>query len=271
MDVFFYSTLLVLTVFFRKGCHAALLGNPQVIDMTYTFDDTTVIWPKREPFRLKDTFRGYHPNGYYYEGSYYEGYEHSGTHVDAPSHFCKDKWRMDAVPLERLMGLAVVVDVSSKTKNNADYTVTAQDFQDWEEKNGRIPDGSIVLVRTGWDQFWSDKRQYLGTDTTDTSLLHFPGIDPEGARWLVQNRGMHAVGIDTGSLSTGQSTNFSAHQILCEADIIGLESVANMDKLPTTGATVYALPLKIGEGSGGPARIIGIINNPESGGGRDEL
>ncbi|XP_066278999.1 isatin hydrolase-like isoform X4 [Branchiostoma lanceolatum] len=219
MDVFFYSILLVLTVFLREGCHAALLGNPQVIDMTYTFDDTTVNWPTNEPFRLKNIFRGYHPNGYYYEGSSYEGYEHSGTHVDAPSHFCKDKWR----------------------------------------------------IRTGWGQYWSDKRQFLGTDTTDSSMLHFPGLDPEGARWLVQNRGMHAVGIDTGSLSTGQSTNFSAHQILCEADIIGLESVANMDKLPTTGATVYALPLKIGEGSGGPARIIGIINNPESGGGRDEL
>ncbi|XP_035674306.1 isatin hydrolase-like [Branchiostoma floridae] len=239
--------------------------------MTYTFDDTTVNWPTHEPFRLKNIFRGYHPNGYYYEGSSYEGYEHSGTHVDAPSHFCKDKWRMDAVPLDRLMGPAVVVDVSNKTENNADYTVTAQDFQDWEEKNGRIPDGSIVLVRTGWGQYWPDKRQFLGTDTADKSLLHFPGIDPEGARWLVQNRGMHAVGIDTGSLSSGQSTNFVAHQILCEADIIGLESVANLDKLPPTGATVYALPLKIGEGSGGPARIIGIINNPEGGGGRDEL
>ncbi|KAI8481210.1 hypothetical protein Bbelb_410730 [Branchiostoma belcheri] len=271
MSAFLYSSLLAVTIFLGECCHAALLGNPQVIDMTYTFDDTTVNWPTREPFRLKDTFRGYHEKGYYYEGSSYEGFEHSGTHVDAPSHFCKDKWRMDAVPLERLMGQAVVVDVSNKTENNADYAVTAQDFQDWEASNGRIPDGSIVLVRTGWGQYWSDKRKFLGTDTTDTSLLHFPGIDPEGARWLVQNRGMHAVGIDTGSLSPGQSHTFSAHQVLCEADIIGLECVANMDKLPTTGATVYALPLKIGEGSGGPARVIAIINNPASGSGKDEL
>ncbi|CAH1259281.1 Hypp2225 [Branchiostoma lanceolatum] len=77
--------------------------------------------------------------------------------------------------------------------------------------------------------------------------------------------------LDTGSLSTGQSTNFSAHQILCKADIIGSASVANIDQLPNPGATVYALPLKIGEGSGGLARIIGIINTRESGGGRDEL
>eukprot|EP00058_Branchiostoma_floridae_P015595 XP_002601083.1 hypothetical protein BRAFLDRAFT_75518 [Branchiostoma floridae] len=249
MKVILYSTLVVLAVILRDVCRAALLGNPQVIDMTYTLDDTTVNWPKRKPFRLTDTYRGYHSKGFWYESSSYEGFEHSGTHVDAPAHFCKDKWRMDAVPLDRLMGPAVVLDVSNKTKNNADYTVTAQDFQDWEEKNGRIPDGAIVLVRTGWGQYWPNKHQFLGTDTTDTSLLHFPGIDPEGARWL----------------------NFIAHQILCEADIIGLENVANMDKLPPTGATVYALPLKIGEGSGGPARIIGIINNPEGGGGRDEL
>ncbi|CAH1267351.1 Hypp3729 [Branchiostoma lanceolatum] len=240
---------------------AVLPGNPQVIDMTYTFDGTTIYWPTSKSFRLTNVFRNYSAVGFWYEASEMEAAEHGGTHLDAPAHFSRNKWRADDIPVERLMGPAVVVDVSVKTTGNADYMVTAQDLQDWENTHGRIPDGCLLFVNTGWGKHWSNKQQYLGTDTKNTSLLHFPGIHPDGARWLVQNRGMHAVGIDTASLDYGQSTNFDVHQTLFGSNIPGFENVANLDKLPTKGAIVYALPMKIGDGSGGPVRMVGILGN----------
>ncbi|KAI8508801.1 hypothetical protein Bbelb_139000 [Branchiostoma belcheri] len=262
MDACRVVLMLVALSFLSTG-DAVLPGNPQVIDMTYTFDGTTIYWPTSKSFRLTNIFRNYSAGGFWYEASELEAAEHGGTHLDAPSHFSKNKWRADDIPIERLMGPAIVVDVSAKTVDvgNAEYQVTAQDFQDWENTHGRIPDGCLLFVNTGWGKYWSNKLQYLGTDTKNISLLHFPGIHPDGARWLVQNRGMHAVGIDTASIDYGQSTLFETHQTLLGGNVPGFENVANLDKLPTTGAIVYALPMKIGDGSGGPARLVAILGN----------
>ena len=121
--------------------------------------------------------------------------------------------------------------------------------------------GAIVLFLTGWGNRWPDRARYLGTTRTGAAAvpkLHFPGIAPETARWLVARR-VHAVGLDTPSLDYGQSTTFDVHQILFAADIPGLENVANLDRLPATGSFVVALPMKIGGGSGGPLRIVAWI------------
>ncbi|XP_035682637.1 uncharacterized protein LOC118420038 [Branchiostoma floridae] len=251
--------VMLVALSFLTTSDAVLPGNPKVIDMTYTFDDTTIYWPTAKSFRLTNVFRNYTAGGYWYEAAEMEAADHGGTHLDAPAHFSRNKWRTDDIPIERLMGPAVVVDISAKTTGNAEYEVTPQDFQDWENTHGRIPDGCLLFVKTGWGKYWPDKRQYLGTDTKNTSLLHFPGIHPDGARWLVQNRGMHAVGIDTASLDYGQSTTYESHQILFGANVPGFENVAHLDQLPTKGAIVYALPMKIGDGSGGPVRMIGVL------------
>ncbi|KAI8480407.1 hypothetical protein Bbelb_418650 [Branchiostoma belcheri] len=177
--------------------------------------------------------------------------------MDAPVHFNDD------IPVERLMGPAAVVDVSPKAAADADYLVTTEDFQLWEEKHGKIPDGCLLFVKTGWGKFWPDEFLYLGTDTRNTSLLHFPGLHPDGARWLVQNRGMHAVGIDTASIDYGLSTVYEAHQALFGNNIPMFENVANLDQLPAVGSVVFALPMKIRGGSGGPARIVGFVNKQE--------
>ncbi|XP_066284006.1 isatin hydrolase-like [Branchiostoma lanceolatum] len=229
--------------------------------MSHTFDENTIYWPTAKSFKLTNVYRNYTKGGFWYEASELEAGEHGGTHMDAPAHFSKNKWRSDDIPLECLIGPAVVVDVSSKAAANANYLVTAKDFQQWEDMHGKIPDGCLLFVKTGWGKFWPNELLYLGTDTMDISSLHFPGIHPDGARWLVQNRGMNAVGIDTCSMDYGQSTKFETHRILYANNVPGLENVANLDKLPTKGATVYALPIKSGDGSGGPVRIVGIIDN----------
>ncbi|MBU1823338.1 MAG: cyclase family protein, partial [Bacteroidetes bacterium] len=131
--------------------------------------------------------------------------------------------------------------------------------QGWELANGQIADHSIVLFRTGYGSRYPDAKNYLGTDERGEAAvaqLHFPGIAPAAAEWLINNRKIKAIGIDTASIDFGQSTDFRTHQIFYGANIPGFENVANLDKLPAKGAYVVALPMKIKGGSGAPLRIV---------------
>jgi kynurenine formamidase len=200
--------------------------------------------------------------GYYYSAFQFCLAEHGGTHLDAPVHFSKGSWSVDEIPLERSIGEAVVVDVSAGAKDNPDYQISVQDIEGWEAEHGTIPDDAIVLFRTGYGKFWPNRVTYMGTDERGpeaVAKLHFPGIDPELSRWLVKNRKIKAVGLDTPSLDYGQSTKFESHQILFAENILGFENIANLEKLPATGAWVIGLPMKIKGGSGGPLRIVAMV------------
>lgn len=226
------------------------------IDLTHPFDSETIYWPTATSFQLETVHRGKTEKGYWYETYEMRASEHGGTHMDAPVHFAKGKWTTDAVPLDRLMGKACVLDVSAKTKIDRDYLIQLQDIKDWENKNGAIPPGSIFLTDTGWSKFWPDKKKYLGTDKKrDVKNLHFPGYSKEAAQYLAERK-IAAVGLDTPSLDHGQSQDFWAHRIFGENNIPGFENVAELNRLPATGAEIIALPMKIGHGSGGPLRII---------------
>ncbi|MEE9180532.1 MAG: cyclase family protein, partial [Vicinamibacteria bacterium] len=188
--------------------------------------------------------------------------EHGGTHLDAPIHFSEGNHTTDQIPLERLVGPAVVVDVSEAAASDADYLISVDDLEAWESTRGRIPTGSILLLRTGWGARWPDRESYLGTNLTGEKAvpeLHFPGIDPDAALWLVENRNIDAIGIDTASIDYGQSSLFETHRILLAENIPAFENVASLDRLPETGAFIVALPMKIGGGTGGPLRMVGVI------------
>ena len=119
-----------------------------------------------------------------------------------------------------------------------------------------------MLFRTGYGKYWPDRKHYLGTERFGPEAvaeLHFPGISKEAAQFLVDQRSLSAVGIDTPSIDFGQSTHFEAHQVLLGANIPAFENVANLDQLPATGASVIALPMKIEGGSGAPLRMVGIV------------
>ena len=188
--------------------------------------------------------------------------EHGGTHIDAPVHFAEGRNTVDRIPLEQLMGAGLVVDVSRACETNADYQVSAQDFAEWERANGEIPAGSIVIIRTGFGRRWPDRKTYMGTDERGAGAvpkLHFPGLHPDAARWLVANRSVKAVGLDTPSIDYGQSTLFESHRVLFERDIPAFENLAGLERLPAKGFHVIALPMKIKGGSGGPLRVIAVI------------
>ncbi len=253
-------------VFFLSACKQpsndlqSILSKGKWIDLTYSFSTETVYWPSvTNTFHLDTVFNGTTPGGFFYSAYSYSAPEHGGTHLDAPVHFAKGKMAADELPIEQLTGNAVVIDVSTKVSSNKDYLITVQDVEDWEKAHGAIPEGAIVLFRTGFGKYYPDPVKYLGTaekGAEGIAKLHFPGIDPGLSEWLVKNRKIKAVGLDTASVDYGQSKDFKTHQILYAANICGFENVANLDQLPETGAYVIALPMKIKGGSGAPLRMV---------------
>lgn len=234
----------------------------KIIDLTYSFDENTIFWPTAEGFKLNEGFHGVTEKGYYYSSNEFSTSEHGGTHLDAPIHFYEGKYSSDEIPLEKLIGSAVVIDVSAKCVNDRDYLIGIKDFEEWEKVNGKIAEGAIVLLKSGFGKYWPDRNKYMGTDERGEEAvvkLHFPGLSEDGAKWLVNERKINAVGIDTPSIDYGQSKYFKSHVVLCGANTPIFENVANLDQLPAKGFKVIALPIKIKGGSGGPARIIAIF------------
>jgi kynurenine formamidase len=233
-----------------------------VVDLSHSYDARTVFWPTAEPFLLKKVADGVTPQGYYYAANTFCTSEHGGTHIDSPVHFAKNGWTVDQIPIDRLIAPAVVIDVSASSAANADYQVSRADFDAWERAHGVIPAGVIVLLRTGFGARWPDAARYLGTaERGDQAVpkLHFPGLDPAAARWLVAERSIKAIGLDTASIDYGQSTLFESHRVLFEKNIPALENLTNLDKLPAAGARLVGLPMKIGGGSGGPLRVVAFL------------
>ena len=231
------------------------------IDLSHDFSAETIYWPTAEPFKLDTVSAQRTPAGFYYAANNFRAAEHGGTHLDAPIHFAEGRKTIDQLPLEQLIAPAVIIDVSAKAQADHDYQVNVDDFTAWEAQHGPIPNQTIVLLRTGYGKFWPERLQYLGTDKHGPEAvaeLHFPGLHPEAARWLVANRSINAIGLDTPSIDYGQSKLFESHQVLFERNIPAFENVANLDQLPTTGALVVALPMKIKGGSGGPLRIVAL-------------
>lgn len=233
-----------------------------VVDLTHAYDEETVFWPTAEGFRLEKDFDGITDKGYYYAANRFSTAEHGGTHIDAPVHFAAAGRAVDQIPLEQLMGSAVVVDVARQCEGNADYQITIEDLRAWEREHGQLPKDSIVLLRTGYGRRWPDREKYMGTNERGAEAvakLHFPGLHPEAARWLTVERAIKAVGLDTPSIDFGQSTLFESHRILFEKNIPAFENLANLDRLPAKNFHVVALPMKIKGGSGGPLRAVAIL------------
>lgn len=234
----------------------------QWLDLSHDFSDETIYWVTAEPFKRTTVAEGMTPGGYYYSAYNYSAAEHGGTHIDAPVHFAEGKKSVDQVGLDQLIAPAVKIDVSAKAAADRDYLITVDDIKGWEARNGPLPEWGIILFYTGFGSKWPDKKAYLGTDQKGPDAvkdLHFPGLHPDAAKWLVENRKFKAVGIDTASIDFGQSTDYKSHVALMTNNIPAFENVGNIDKLPTKGFHVFALPMKIKGGSGAPLRIAAFV------------
>ena len=242
----------------ERAAASALRG---LVDLSHPFNEQTIYWPTAERFTLTEVAEGETEGGWYYAANNFAAAEHGGTHLDAPIHFARGGDKAHEIPLRRLVGRAVTIDLSARVGDNADYLISRADLRRWERRNGRIPRRTIVLLRTGWERFWPNAEQYLGTAERGEAAvpqLHFPGLSEGGARWLVRQRRVKAVGLDTASIDYGQSTDFRAHRVLGAANVPVFENVARLGRLPARGFAVVALPMKIEGGSGGPLRIMAV-------------
>lgn len=245
---------------------AAPFPGGQLVDLSHAYEAQAIFWPTAEPFRLEKVADGMTPAGFYYASNNFFTSEHGGTHLDAPVHFAQGSQAADEVPLDRLVGPALVIDVTEASSGNADYQVTVADLESWEQKHGRIEPDAIVLIRTGFSRHWPDAGRYLGTTERGAGAvpkLHFPGLHPDAAAWFVANRPIKAIGIDTASIDYGQSTLFESHRALYAKNIPAFENLTTLEQLPARGAFIVALPMKIKGGSGAPLRAMAIL--PQAG------
>ena len=241
--------------------HGVDLSKGAWFDLGHDFGEDTVYWVNAEPFKREGS-GAMTEKGFFYAAGNYSAAEHGGTHIDAPIHFAEGKKSVDQIELSQLNAPGVKIDVTAKANADRDYLVTVDDVKAWEASNGPIPEWAIILLHTGFGSKWPDKKAYLGTDQRGDAAakdLHFPGLHPDAAKWLVENRKFKAIGIDTASIDHGQSTDFRSHVTLMTANIPAFENVANLDKIPAKGFHVIAMPMKIKGGSGAPLRIAAFM------------
>ncbi len=251
------SLALALIVFAQhRAAMTDVSAFSNVIDLTHNLNDHSPNWEGTEdsPFHAKvvDTVER---DGYYVRTFSTE--EHYGTHLDAPAHFAPGMWTVDQIPPERLVRPLVVLDVRSNAAGHPDYEVSVQDIADWESKNGEIPSGAVVIAYTGWDERWNSQKAFrnVGSD----GQMHFPGYSLEAAKFLVKTRDTAGLGIDTMSIDPGASKNFPVHHFTSKLSVYHLENVANLGSVPASGATVVVAPIKLEDGSGGPARVLALV------------
>ena len=236
-------------------------GSYRLVDLSHTYDDSTLFWPTSPTrFKKEELAFGETDGGYFYSAYSICTPEHGGTHLDAPIHFAAGGKTTDQIELERLIAPGVVIDVSAQSARDRNYRLSLADVEDWEKRNGQIEPGSIVLMRSGWSQHWPDAKAYLGDDTPgDASKLSFPGYGAEATRFLVEQRGVSLLGVDSASIDHGPSKDFMAHRIAAKANVGALENLTGLEQLPEQGFTIIALPVKVGGGSGGPVRVVAMI------------
>ena len=181
--------------------------------------------------------------------------EHFGTHLDAPAHF-GGSWTTDRIPVDRLVRPAVCIDITAKVAGDEDYRLAVEDIRAFESRSGPIPEGTLVLVATGWDRRWKEPGRYMNVRN---GVKHFPGISVEAATLLARDRKVAGIGIDTPSVDYGPSKRFETHRATQPLNVYHIENAANLTALPASGFTVVVAPVNIAGGSGGPTRVFALI------------
>ena len=227
------------------------------MDLTHPLNDHSPNWEgtAESPFHARE-LGNIQRDGYY--SRIFSTQEHYGTHMDAPAHFAADGWTIDQIPAERLVRPLVVIDVRDHAGADADYAVSVEDVAAWERTHGEIPPGAVVIAYTGWDRWWSEQERFRNQQSD--GLTHYPGFSLEAAQVLAQSWEVVGLGIDTMSVDIGATSDYPVHVFTSKLGIYHLENVANLGSVPAKGATIVVAPIKLENGSGGPARLLALID-----------
>src|SRR5216684_926632 len=229
-------------------------GKTRVIDLSYAISDKLVPWPGDAKFFEAKVNASIEKNGYFTRSFWM--LEHYGTHLDAPAHFPPGKTTVDQIPVKQLFGPAVVMDVRAESGKDADYLLRSSRIAEWEKRHGRIPEGAIVLLRTGWASRWPDVEKYRNQDAQ--GKMHFPVFSVEAAKLLIERK-VSGLGCDTLSVDYGASSDFAVHHLSLGAGLYHLENLTDLSELPETGAFLIVAPIKLEGGSGGAVRVFALL------------
>lgn len=183
--------------------------------------------------------------------------EQFATRMDAPGRLVRGMWTVDQIPAGRLIAPMVVLDASAGARSNPDYEISVEDIARWEQANGQIPLGAVVMARTGWDSRWNSARSYRNADAK--GVMHFPGYSEDAARFLAEGRNALGLGIDTPSLHHGSTKSLSVNQYTSAHGLYVLTNVANLERMPASGAIAMVAPMKVAGGSAAPVRILALV------------
>src|ERR1700676_4362872 len=228
-------------------------GKTRVVDLSYAINDKLVPWPGDARWFEAQVNATIQKDGYFTRSFWM--LEHYGTHFDAPIHFPPGKTTVDQIPAKQLFGPAVVVDVRAEGAKDADYQLPAARVEEWEKAHGRIAEGSIVLLRTGWASRWPDAQKYRNQDAQ--GRMHFPGFSADAVKLLIERK-VSGLGCDTLSVDYGASEDFAVHHLALGAGLYHLENLADLSAVPEAGAFLVVAPIKLESGSGGPVRVFAI-------------
>lgn len=265
------SILLVLSLLSCRGDEPAAEGNEsgaqpdrleqlfsgrlRVIDLTHALNMTGPHWPSASGNPFKHEILRAQPSGKAAMASYSTP-EHHGTHLDAPIHSADGQPTVDELTAMDLFGPAAVIDVADKCAADPDYQLTVEDLLAWEQEYGELPLGAIVLMYTGWSRKWEDFDAYKNQDSD--GQMHFPGFSQQAGEFLVNERVIRGIGIDTLSVDAAAG-GFGTHGTVNGAGKFHLENVADLHLVPETGAYLIVAPIKIEGGSGGQVRIFAVL------------
>lgn len=225
----------------------------QVVDLTQPFRSDLIMWPG-VPGPTFEVLVNVVPDGFYSRRVTFA--EHTGTHFDAPCHMVEGTARLHEIDPSTLIRPGAVIDISADVGDDPDAVLTLAQVEAFERAHGPVPTGGIVLLRTGWEERNTDPVRYAG----QPGDLRFPGFGPEAARFLVGQRKVVGLGIDTLGIDPGASPDFVVHrQVSHPAGVWHLEGLQNLRSLPPLGATVFVGVLPLVDGSGSPARVLALI------------
>lgn len=239
----------------------------EVIDLTAPLSASTPILALPAPFAntiplSMDTVSEFDDDGPLWQWHNIHLGEHTGTHLDAPSHWIsgRDGATVDQIPPARLIGPIVVIDKTADTAANPDFLLEPEHLEQWQQANGPIPENAWVILKTGWSSRSSETGPFLNVDDSGS---HTPGVSVEGARWMASNASISGFGVETVGIDAGAAGGFDpifpGHNFLLGAGKLGLTQLQNVDKLPATGAVIVVAPLPIVGGTGSPARAYALV------------
>lgn len=243
-----------------------------MVDLTHVLSSSFPSWPGDRPFEMRTVSRigaapalgsldigsvDLGPLGSKFYANELTLHEHTGTHIDAPAHASRGGITVERIDPRDLVVPIAVIDIAARAAKNPDALLGVQDILDWERDHGTLPDRSLVALHSGWSARLSTRGAFTNQDML--GVLHTPGFDPAAVRFLVDERDIVGIGTDTLTIDAGRSTDYGAHVGVLGAGKYAVEVLANLDKIPPVGATVFVGAPTHAGGSGGPCRVLALV------------